>query len=136
MKFIAVLEDDPRRIALIHEAVRNSLHDFTLKVFYSAPKMIEWLSTNFNQVGLISLDYDLDSSISEDPSCGTGGDVAAYLEKSSFRTPVLIHSSNPLRGPAIHMQLFFSGFTTVRLAPFCDSATWARDVRSLLELNN
>jgi hypothetical protein len=54
---LAILDDDPRRI----EAMADALVALGLEAVYfnNAPRMIEWLGTNLKTVSLISLDHDL-----------------------------------------------------------------------------
>jgi len=132
MSVIAVLEDDQRRISAIRDAGRTYLAGHEIRLFVSAREMIAWLSTRPRDVQVISLDCDLDSTAIEDDSCGSGEDVAKFLARSVPDCAVLIHSSNAMRAPAMHMELAMTGCRRVKLCPFQDSASWAADVRTEL----
>jgi hypothetical protein len=132
MAVIAVLEDDPRRIAAIREAGRSCLAGNDIRVFVSARNLIEWLDSGVQNIQLISLDCDLDATLLAGEMAGSGEDVAEYLSKKPPCCPVLIHSSNAMRAPAMHMELAMAGYR-VRLCPFTTSADWAADVQMELK---
>ena len=133
MPTIAVLEDDQRRITAIRAAAKHHLAAFDLRIFISAREMIEWLTNGSQDVRILSLDCDLDATAFGDDNCGTGEDVTAYLACNLPDYPVLIHSSNAMRAPAMHMELAMAGCKRVMLCPFQDSDTWAKDVRAQLD---
>lgn len=95
--------------------------------------MIAWLANTPRNVGLLSLDCDLDSTAIDDDECGTGEDVAAYLASTFPECPVLIHSSNAMRAPSMHMELALAGCKHVKLCSFQDSDSWEKDVRSQID---
>ncbi len=107
--------------------------DFDLEIFGSAPEMIAWLASHVRDVQVISLDCDLDATALIDPCCGSGEDVTAYLAQNIPHCAVLIHSSNAMRAPAMHMELAMAGCSRVVLCPFQDSKTWATDLRVVLD---
>ena len=129
---IAVLEDDPRRITAMRNAPLAA-DRYERKIFSSAPELITWLKSNLDGVALLSLDRDLDSTAVRDDGCGNGEDVTAYLLTQPNRFPIIIHSSNALRAPAMHMELAMAGFGSVYLRPFHDADQWAADVLTALE---
>lgn len=133
MPAIAVLEDDPRRISAIQAAARQCFSGYELHIFISARKMIAWLEDAPRDIRLLSLDCDLDSTTIDDVDCGSGEDVTAYLAANLPDCPILIHSSNAMRAPAMHMELLMAGCNRVRLCPFRDSGSWLTDVRSQLD---
>ncbi len=133
MTTIAVLEDDQRRISAIRAAAQQHFAGYELRIFISALEMIAWLAYAPRHVAILSLDCDLDSTATADRECGTGEDVTAYLASSVPECPVLIHSSNAMRAPAMHMELALAGCKRVKLCPFKDSDSWANDVRSQLD---
>jgi hypothetical protein len=132
MPIIAVLEDDQRRITAIRAAGQTQLTDHDIRIFVSAREMIAWLSGEPQDVRLISLDCDLDSTALHDDTCGSGEDVTAFLACNIPECAVLIHSSNAMRAPAMHMELAMAGCRRVVLCPFQDSDSWATDVRRQL----
>ena len=133
MPTIAVLEDDQRRITAIRAAAKQHFADYELLMFVSAREMIEWLVSAPHDLLLLSLDCDLDSTAIDDNDCGTGEDVTGYLASNLPDCPVLIHSSNAMRAPAMHMELVLAGCKRVELCPFQDSDSWATDVRAQLD---
>ena len=132
LKYIAVLEDDQRRITAISKAVRTQFADHELRIFDSAPEMIGWLTEHRDNIQLISLDCDLDATALVNAECGSGEDVAAHLGNNPPHCPVLIHSSNAMRAPAMHLELTTAGWPNVELCPFRDEITWVADVRAAL----
>lgn len=133
MPTIAVLEDDQRRITAIRASAKQHFADYELRIFISARDMVDWLVNAPHDVRLLSLDCDLDSTVLDDNGCGTGEDVTAYLACNLPDCPVLIHSSNAMRAPAMHMELALAGCKRVELCPFQDSESWATDVRAQLD---
>jgi hypothetical protein len=129
---IAILEDDPRRITAMRNAPLDS-DRYERKIFASATELITWLKSNMECVALLSLDRDLDSTAVHDDGCGNGEDVTAFLLTQSKRCPIIVHSSNALRAPAMHMELAMAGFESVYLRPFHDADQWAADVIAALE---
>jgi hypothetical protein len=132
MRLIVVLEDDAWRVQAMRQAVKLLEH-CELLVFASAPKIISWLVANPGKAQLLSLDCDLDAAALLDENCGSGADVTAFLARSPSVSPIIVHSSNALRAPAMHMELAFAGCTNVFLRPFRDAESWAADVRQALE---
>lgn len=133
MPLLAVLEDDARRIVQTQSASASVLAECELKFFTDANEMKSWLPSNLDQVQLLSLDCDLDATALAGVECGSGEDVIDFLVQRLPKCPIIIHSSNALRAPAMHMQLAFAGCAAVRLCPFSDGERWVRDVRTFLE---
>jgi hypothetical protein len=129
---IAVLEDDPRRLLQLQSASTRDLTDYEFHRFCDANEMIRWLHHNLAVVNLLSLDCDLDSTQLAGVDCGSGEDVVDFLNSQRLRIPVIIHSSNALRAPAMHLNLATSGFQVV-LSPFTNPEQWSSDIRRLLQ---
>lgn len=133
-EFIVVLEDDGRRIDEMRRVAAESLQAFDCIFFDNANELLSWLATHMSQTRLLSLDCDLDSTAAHSESdVGSGSDVADYLAGLPAFCPVLIHSSNAMRAPAMHMKLSFAGWPTVKLCPFTDAKSWLADVLNALE---
>lgn len=132
MPIIAVLEDDQRRITSIHKIAQLEFANYQLRIFLSARDMIAWLSDEPPDIKLISLDCDLDLTAVHDDNCGSGEDVSAFLARNPIDCPILIHSSNAMGAPAMHMELVLAGYKSIMLRPFRDSQTWAADVNAQL----
>jgi len=108
------------------------LAEYELCFFDDAHEMTKWLSSNLNRVSLLSLDCDLDASAIAGAECGSGENVTAFLAQHIPKFPIIIHSSNALRAPAMHMQLVFAGCPNVMLCPFFDGRQWGEDVYKAL----
>lgn len=128
MPLIAVLEDDTRRIAEMQSAAATVLVEYEFCFFADAHEMTKWLSSNMVHVSLLSLDCDLDATAITGVECGSGENVTAFLAKHIPKFPIIIHSSNALRAPAMHMELAFAGCPTVMLYPFFNGRQWGEDV--------
>ena len=128
MRQIAVLEDDAFRTTSMRRAATQEFPDYEFHWFSDAFEMIEWLKGHLHLVKLLSLDYDLDSTAIAGSERGSGGDVVSFLVAQPIRLPVLVHSSNALRAPGIHLDLVLNGFRT-RLCPFTDATQWISDIR-------
>ena len=102
--------------------------EFELCFFNDAYEMTKWLSSNLNSVSLLSLDCDLDATAITGVECGSGENVSAFLAQHIPKFPIIIHSSNALRAPAMHMELALAGCPTVMLYPFFDGKQWGEDV--------
>ncbi len=130
---IAVLEDDGWRTEQMKRDARQSLASYDFVFFDDAPRMISWLATNLDQTKLISLDCDLDSTAAHvSGGVGSGSDVADYLAGNPSSCPIIIHSSNAMRAPAMHMALSLAGWTSVKLTPFTGAKSWLTDVLEAL----
>ncbi len=127
MPKIVILEDDARRSSAFREAAKE-LQNIEVLIFDSAHIICDWLTRHLAEVCLISLDCDLDSTNHLDDSCGSGEDVVEFLTKQTIRVPVIIHSSNAMRGPAMHLELTMAGFPDVHVAPFRDGSQWLADI--------
>lgn len=127
---IGILEDDERRITGMSTAFRVHFPDFVPRIFRSAWDMIDWLDQRDADPQLVSLDCDLDPQGTHD--CGSGEDVTNYLTTHDVHCPIVIHSSNAMRAPAMHMELTLAGYDRVLLCPFVDDQLWAADVAKAL----
>ena len=137
MSLIGILEDDaegriPRFRQVLEELkVEAVFHD-------NAPDFLSWLDGNSAAVSLLSLDHDLGPTRERhgqpfDP--GTGRTVSRRMIHMAPRFPVIVHSSNPLDGPAMVFDLESAGWRVLRLPPWGDEwipTAWARRVRELL----
>lgn len=133
MHHIAVLEDDARRLSVMRKVAVTALMDCEFTWFDDANEMVKWLAENPGGYDLLSLDCDLDATIAAGEDCGTGEDVTAFLAKQVSSCAVIIHSSNALRAPAMHLQLALAGFQKLWLCPFRDGAQWTTDIQRALQ---
>ncbi len=132
MTLIAVLEDDVWRIAEMRRALKL-LVDCELLLFESAHEMLSWLRLHPGRAHVLSLDCDLDAPALRGENPGSGQDVSSFLAGQPHRYPVVVHSSNAMRAPAMHMELAFAGHDHVFLRPFRDAKSWATDISEALE---
>ena len=128
---VLMLEDDDERLARFW-AVAERL-DVELISWPDAHKMLAELSEHLASAALISLDHDLIPLRDIDP--GDGLDVAKHLATLSPMCPVIVHTSNGLRGDAMIGELELAGWTYHRVPPLGDDwieADWFRVVKRLL----
>src|SRR5581483_5326332 len=132
---VAILEDDPTRIAAMRACLAAVFPGIEVIVFEDAREMIGWLDRHLGDVLFVSLDHDLPLK-SQRPSvidCGTGRQVADYLASLPPTCPVIVHSSNNFCAPGMFFALKDAGWPCSRVYPDDDqawvSASWAEEVR-------
>ena len=129
---IIVLEDDARRSNEMRRVIANSPPPFEVLFFDNAHDLLRWFPDNIGSVAAASLDCDLDTTTArESVDAGSGADVADYLAPLTPHFPVVIHSSNAMRAPAMHMTLGLAGWPNLSLAPYTDADSW---LASLLQM--
>jgi hypothetical protein len=129
---VLMLEDDLSRLDRFW-AVADRL-GVELIDWADANKMIAELPAHLTSAALISLDHDLIPLRDIDP--GDGLDVAKYLAARAAVCPVIIHTSNRLRGDAMEGDLDLAGWTYHRIAPIGDDwieVDWFRVARRALK---
>jgi len=117
---IALLDDEPERIALMEPFLREGFPQYRVCTFDNAPDMIEWLDEYLSSAVLICLDHDLGPNQIRDGTSfdpGTGRDVADFLATRDPVCPVIIHSTNGLAVPGMIMVLEESGWKCGRVIP-------------------
>lgn len=132
---ILLLEDDADRIARFRAATDRLKSD--LRVWRSALELLAELGTHFPQADLIALDHDLISEPGE-PDLGDGLMVARHLVTLPARRPVVIHTSNTLRGDSMEGELQLAGWDYLRVLPVGDDwieVDWYRAVKRLLRMH-
>jgi hypothetical protein len=128
---ILMLEDDPERL----ERFRASALQLgaELVVWRSAHCMIAEIAEVLATAALISLDHDLEPEDSSDP--GDGLDVAKHMAKLVPTCPVIVHTSNGIRGDAMVSQLEEGGWQYHRVMPLGDDwieVDWLRAARAAM----
>src|SRR4051794_35799404 len=88
---ILILEDSASRLTALRQALTTLGHDFAVRVWSDAPRMIAEMESYLPEVKLISLDWHLRAVSAPQP--GTGYDVMRHLCKLKPVAPVNLHSS-------------------------------------------
>jgi hypothetical protein len=138
-KVIAILDDEPERIAAMLPCLANQCPTHETAVFDNAPDMIDWLAVHCRDAILICLDHDLGPNRSRNGASfdpGTGRDVADFLSAKAPSCPVIVHTTNCLAAPGMVRVLEESGWTVSRVSPYADlewiGEVWVREVRRAL----
>ena len=129
---VLMLEDDDERLERF-EAVATRL-GVELVSWPDARAMIAEMGQSLHTAALISLDHDLMPIHDIEP--GDGLDVAKHLAALPPACPVIIHTSNRLRGDAMEGEFELAGWTFHRVPPIGDDwieADWYRVVKRLLK---
>ena len=132
MPLIAVLEDDAWRTTAMRAAAASLIADCDIRFFDNVRQMEEWLTANGEHVDLVSLDRDLDCGAVANEEMGSGEEIIPFLAVKLPNAPIVIHSSNPMRAPAMHLELTSRGCRRVLLCPFQSTEQWVADVRRAL----
>ncbi len=132
---LLLLEDDAERLARFHTACsRLSLE---VRSWRSAVTLLDELDHHLPHADLISLDHDLLSEPGE-PDLGDGLMVAKALAAHRPSCPVIIHTSNTLRGDWMEGELQLAGWKHRRILPIGDDwveVDWYRAAKRLLKGN-
>jgi len=129
---ILLLEDDADRTARFRATAARLRIE--LVIWRSAFDMLAELPTRFPAATLIALDHDLISEPGE-PDLGDGLMVARHLVTLPESRPVVIHTSNTLRGDSMEGELQLAGWEYRRILPVGDDwieVDWRRAVKQLL----
>ncbi len=108
-----------------------------VQLWRSAVTLLDELDRHLPHADLISLDHDLLSEPGE-PDLGDGLMVAKALAAHRPRCPVIIHTSNTLRGDSMEGELQLAGWTYRRILPIGDDwieVDWFRAAKRLLRGN-
>jgi hypothetical protein len=127
-----MLEDDVERLDRF-EAVAAKL-GVELVSWADARAMIAEMGPVLHTAALISLDHDLMPIHDIEP--GDGLDVAKHLAALTPACPIIIHTSNRVRGDAMEGELELAGWTYHRVSPLGDDwieIDWRRVVRRVLQ---
>ena len=132
---ILLLEDNEERLDRFHKTVLAALPDLRLLTWRSARVMVVELEQYLSAARLISLDHDLEP-LDDDPiDPGDGLDVAKWLAERPPACPVIIHTSNNIRGDSMEGELDLAGWMYRRIPPIGDDwieVDWLRAARKLL----
>jgi FixJ family two-component response regulator len=128
---VLMLEDDEERLDRF-EAVAAKL-GVELVSWADARAMIAEMGQFLSAAVLISLDHDLMPIHDIEP--GDGLDVAKHLAGLTPSCPVIVHTSNGVRGDAMEGELELAGWTYHRVSPLGDDwieIDWHRVARRAL----
>ncbi|MCE9565061.1 MAG: hypothetical protein K8U57_23770 [Planctomycetes bacterium] len=113
---LLMLEDDAERMTRFQAVIARL--DVELIVWRDAHCMIAELAAFLPAARLISLDHDLEPESDTDP--GDGLDVAKHLANLSPMCPVIIHTSNGVRGDSMTGELELAKWKHHRVMPLGD----------------
>ena len=128
---VLMLEDNAERLNRF-QAVAAKL-GVDLISWPDAHVMIAEMGQFLHTAVLISLDHDLEPTGPHDP--GDGLDLAKHLASLPPTCPVIIHTSNGVRGDTMEGELELAEWTYHRVAPLGDDwieADWHRVVKRAL----
>jgi len=134
--YVAILEDDPSRIAAMRWCLGQVLPRCVQIVSEDAAEMIACLRDHLPETVLISLDHDLPFFPNLDGTttdCGTGRQVVDFLCTREVRCPVIVHSSNYDCANGMVQCLRDSGIVHARVYPHSDTdwvrTAWVEQIR-------
>lgn len=130
---LLLLEDDAERLTRFHAVIARL--GVTSQVWRSALVMLAELDRHLPHADLISLDHDLLSEPDE-PDLGDGLIVAKALAERTPSCPVILHTSNTVRGDWMEGELQLAGWRYRRILPLGDDwveVDWYRAARRLLK---
>lgn len=116
MPILLMLEDNAERLDRFRAIVAKL--DVELISWPEAHAMIAEMGQFLHAAVLISLDHDLEPISTRDP--GDGLDVARHLATLQPTCPIIIHTSNGIRGDLMEGELELAGWTYHRVAPIGD----------------
>jgi hypothetical protein len=138
-KFIAILEDNHSRLAVMREWLADRLPMYETKLTDDPPTLIDWLGTHGDDVLALSLDHDLHERADGNTEL-TGMMVVDYLVQVSPTFPILLHTTNERDGFVMHERLTGAGWRVKWVKPFDDTnwigADWYPTLKKLLQHNS
>ena len=135
MNAVLMLEDDTERVEWFTAALGRADPSLRLVVWRSARRMLGELPDLLPSARLVSLDHDLEPDPADLGDPGDGLDVAKWLAERQPVCPVIVHTSNGVRGDAMMGELELGGWEHHRVYPLGDDwieVDWYRVVRRLL----
>ncbi|EMB17931.1 hypothetical protein [Rhodopirellula europaea] len=120
----------------MRRVIADSTLPFDVRFFDNAHELLRWFPGNIDSVVAVSLDCDLDTTTARDSmDAGSGDDVANFLAPLTPHFPIVIHSSNAMRAPAMHMTLALAGWPNLSLSPYTDADSWLAGVLQMVADN-
>jgi len=89
---ILIVEDDQNRI----EHFKTLFKEHTLDITDSVDEAQKFLLENMYDYDMIMLDHDLGDDVYDNSNDESGYAVACIIEKLEIKTPVIIHTQNPV----------------------------------------
>ncbi len=136
---IAVLDDEPDRIAAMAPLLQRLFADRHGEVFDNAPDMIAWLQDHLRECVLICLDHDLGPNRTRNGNVfdpGIGRDVADYMATCPPVCPMIIHTTNSMAAPGMEMVLSDAGWSCSRVVPYGYNdwigESWIEEVQTVI----
>jgi hypothetical protein len=132
MGHLLLLEDDAERLGRFRLACERLR--LPLLAWRSAFDFLAALDDHLPAATLISLDHDLIAEAGE-PDLGDGVMVAKELANRTPCCPVIVHTSNGVRGDWMEGELQLAGWAYSRVAPLGDDwieVDWYRGAKRLL----
>jgi hypothetical protein len=130
-----MLEDSEERVLRFTATLRRLDPSLRLVVWRGARRMLGELAELLPAARLISLDHDLEPDPADPADPGDGLDVAKWLAERPPACPVIVHTSNGVRGDAMAGELELAGWLFARVTPLGDDwieVDWRASVRRLL----
>lgn len=127
---IAILDDEPDRIAAMKPLLSEHAARFDFCVFDNAPDMNVWLAENLDDCVLLCLDHDLGPNRRREGEVldpGIGRDVVDFLATRNPVCPVIIHTTNIDARPGMLQTLQSAGWAVTYVSPYEDDL-WIREV--------
>jgi hypothetical protein len=129
-----MLEDNAERVERFTAALRRIDPSLRLVAWRSARRMLGELGPLLSSAVLISLDHDLEPEVGDPTDPGDGLDVAKWLAERPAPCPVIVHTSNGVRGDAMEGEFELARWACRRVMPLGDDwieVDWYRVVRAL-----
>lgn len=117
-KTIAILDNNKKRIDLMHRHLDEFFPHYASIFFDNAPDAIAWFENHLQKCALISLDHNLGGIWTREEKLfdpGTGRDVVDYLSTKPPQCPIIFHTSNKEAEISMEMALIESNWIFERV---------------------
>jgi hypothetical protein len=136
MPILCILEDDQRRTEEMRRVCSTALPGWQFEPLPTAHKTVDFLRGETQNIGLISVDHELEPQSNLSPDPGTGRDVADFLAPQRPFAPVVIHSTNIPAAVGMASVLEERDWRIERITPYADllwiEEFWLPTLRHLL----
>jgi len=142
--YVAILEDDPLRVAGMLSILAHLLPTARPAVFDAVPPLRRFIADHGHQTVLISLDHDLTRPLVDPAQCteadrGDGRDACDLLGALPPVCPVIVHSSNYGMAAIMVHHLRDRGWDVAVITPHSDveyewiDTDWRAEVERLIQ---